>query len=297
MPKKIEFKTGEQYHDYTVLHQAPSRNGRIYWLCQCICGKQEELRADAVKVKKNCGCKKGLDLTGQQFGYLTAIKKTEKKNGTNNVWLFKCICGAEIELNTSEIKNRQKLSCGCQPPENIKNLVGQKFGKLTVLGYTSKRAKEGSVIWKCQCECGTICEIPTYNLITHHTTSCGCKMSEVLKQLHSKKYKGEKQIAKILTENNIKYEQQKTFPYLKDINSLFYDFYLPDYNCVIEYDGQQHFQYIPFFYKDEEAFNKVKEHDKIKNKYCFDNNISIIRIPYYIKDISLEKRLNMINLA
>ena len=289
MPKKIEYQAGQSFYDLTIIKEAPKRNNRIYWLCQCICGKEIEVRADMIGKKQNCGCKKGLDLTGQTFGYLTAIKKLNKKNGTNNIWLFKCICGKEVELDTSQIKTKKQLSCGCQLPINIKDLKGQRFGKLKVISYTEKRANEGSIIWRCECDCGNIIEVPTYNLVTNHTTSCGCKQKETLA---NKTYKGESKISNILKENNITYETQKFFSDLKDKNILFFDFFLPKYNCLIEFDGEQHYRYIPFFYKTQEQFKTAQSHDQLKNEYCLKNNIPLIRIPYaYLNDIVLEDLL------
>lgn len=67
-----------------------------------------------------------------------------------------------------------------------------------------------------------------------YTKSCGQHISL-----------GEEKINKILIENNINFESQKTFPdlYGKNKHPYFFDFYLSDYNILIEYDGIQHFQY------------------------------------------------------
>lgn len=55
----------------------------------------------------------------------------------------------------------------------VKNLISLKFGKLVVLEDTNKRTSFGSVIWKCQCDCGNMCEIDASNL-GKGTNSCGC---------------------------------------------------------------------------------------------------------------------------
>lgn len=64
-----------------------------------------------------------------------------------------------------------------------------------------------------------------------------------------------------------------------------FDFYLPDYNILIEYDGEQHFKPVDFASKGLEWATKIFEYnqikDKIKNDYCKDNNIRLIRIPYW----------------
>ena len=60
---------------------------------------------------------------------------------------------------------------------------------------------------------------------------------------------------------------------------LKFDFYLPDYNCCIEYDGKQHFEPIDYF-GGKNGFIKTQERDDIKNQYCKNNDIKLIRIPY-----------------
>ncbi|MCM1224167.1 MAG: endonuclease domain-containing protein [Lachnospiraceae bacterium] len=97
---------------------------------------------------------------------------------------------------------------------------------------------------------------------------------------------GELRIQNYLIEHNIKFETQKRFEKCMQKRHLRFDFYLPDYNIVIEYDGQQHFKPIRFSRKNniEENFKLTQERDKIKNQYCMDNNIRIIRIPYWEYD-------------
>lgn len=91
--------------------------------------------------------------------------------------------------------------------------------------------------------------------------------------------KGEKDIELLLQKNNLKYCNQYKFKDCKYKKSLPFDFYLPDLNICIEYDGRQHFECVEIF-GGEEEFKKIKLRDKIKNKYCEDNNIKLIRIKY-----------------
>lgn len=86
-----------------------------------------------------------------------------------------------------------------------------------------------------------------------------------------------------LEENNIKFEMQKSFEGCKDILPLKFDFYLPEMNIVIEVDGEQHYRPVAFNgnKKDGEiAFQKNKKRDLIKDNYCKNNNIKMLRIPY-----------------
>lgn len=97
---------------------------------------------------------------------------------------------------------------------------------------------------------------------------------------HSKWSRGEDRIAKWLDDNNIEYLKEYTFSDCRDVLSLPFDFYIPKSNILIEYDGQQHYKVIDYF-GGESAFKKVQLHDFIKTKYCLDNNIKLIRIPYW----------------
>ena len=91
--------------------------------------------------------------------------------------------------------------------------------------------------------------------------------------------KGEIKILNFLTENNIKYIPQKTFEDCKYKTNLEFDFYLPDYNMCIEYDGEQHYEANKFF--GIKSFKLTKIRDEIKNNYCLVNKIKLMRIPYF----------------
>ena len=78
-----------------------------------------------------------------------------------------------------------------------------------------------------------------------------------------KQSKLERQISTLLTENNIPFEQQKTFDWLKYKNNLFLDFYLPEHNIAIECQGGQHFKSVDYF-GGENEFKLIQERDKTK---------------------------------
>lgn len=91
---------------------------------------------------------------------------------------------------------------------------------------------------------------------------------------------GEKSIRSWLIQNNVNYLQEYTFSDCRDKKVLPFDFYLPDYNTAIEYDGKQHYEKNDYW-GGEDAFKTLQLHDQIKNDYCFSNNIRLIRIPYW----------------
>jgi hypothetical protein len=110
--------------------------------------------------------------------------------------------------------------------------------------------------------------------------------------------KGEKKINKFLTENNIVFERQKKFEDCKNIFCLPFDFYIPSLRICIEFDGIQHYKALSYF-GGEEAFKKTKINDNIKNDYCENNYIDLIRIRYeQIEDIEyiLSKSLSSLKM-
>lgn len=93
---------------------------------------------------------------------------------------------------------------------------------------------------------------------------------------------GEKYIRNYLDINNIKYVPQKTFHDLKDKTYLSYDFYLPDYNILIEYQGIQHYEECKHF-GGEERFKSQQHHDNLKRSYAKDNGYKLLEL-YYTLD-------------
>lgn len=93
-------------------------------------------------------------------------------------------------------------------------------------------------------------------------------------------YNGEHRISTLLDKWGIEYQEQFRFPECRDIRPLPFDFYLLYNNVCIEFDGQQHFIQRNGWTKLEE----IKKHDKIKDMFCKNNNIDLIRIPYWEQD-------------
>ena len=125
------------------------------------------------------------DLTGQTFGRLTVIAKTDKKKHNQIVWECECECGNKCEVTTGSLRKGDTKSCGCINREFARSigknrsidLTGKIFGRLTVLEKMKKRS-HGQVVWKCVCECGIEHEVTSANLIKGETKSCGCLQAE-----------------------------------------------------------------------------------------------------------------------
>lgn len=119
------------------------------------------------------------DLTGQKFGRLTVLEKTEQRKQGSVVWKCKCECGNITYVCANKLKQGHSTSCGCYARKKLiernkpKDLTSMKFGKLTALETTNKRDST-FVVWKCKCDCGNITYVNSNNLQRGTTKSCGC---------------------------------------------------------------------------------------------------------------------------
>lgn len=234
------------------------------------------------------------DLTGQRFGRLTVLEPTNKKNNDGRrIWKCLCDCGNIKYTTCQNLKRGQCTSCGCKNKEqitalghsNAANLIGQRFGKLLVIEKAPKKLLySDSVAWICQCDCGNQIIATTSSLRSNNTRSCGC----------SHKSEGEKIIEQILSKENIAFEKESIIPNLvsKNDKPLRFDFYLPEYNCYIEFDGEQH--YLPMNNRYSSPENL--ERDKMKNEYCLSHQIKLYRIPYSQKNNLINNNLKLLDL-
>ena len=306
MAKAIDL-TGQKFNYLTVIErdyeiQKQYNERQAWWKCYCdACGQTKSLRGSIINKSQTCGCKRnsdkkerkliqpkpktkenfrGIDLTGQRFNRLLVLEYADEehqvfyKNKHKNTWKCLCDCGNIHYATTENLRRGDTPSCGCITKENgkskLQDLTGQKFGHLTVLKWLGTINHNSKYLVKC--DCGKEYEIYASNLTQGSTQSCGC-----VKESH-----GEQKIRKILTDNKINFISQKKFDNFKfqDTNGTpRFDFYLPDYDIIIEYDGEQHFKKI-FNFDTDDSFKIRQKHDKEKNEYCFKNNITLIRIPF-----------------
>lgn len=155
--------------------------------------------------------------------------------------------------------------------ERFYKVHGDKYD-YSLVEYTTGRQKI-----KIKCPIHDIFEQTARN----HMRGCGCPSCN--------ESQGEKQISLILNEINIKYVRQKKFKDCKDKGQLPFDFYLPNNNVCIEFDGSQHYNKVSYWCKTDEDFSDLVRHDNIKTQYCLDKNITLIRIRY---DENIENKLN-----
>ena len=122
------------------------------------------------------------DITGCRSGRLVAIEPTEEKRNGATLWRCRCDCGKEILLEAYQITGEKVKSCGCLRSEKrIKDLTGQRFGKLTALERLDEKSNR-CYLWRCVCDCGKEVTVRANALTSGNTKSCGCAKREALKE-------------------------------------------------------------------------------------------------------------------
>ena len=216
-----------------------------------------------------------IDLTNQTFGYWKVLSRGKNSKDGRAKWICECTaCGTIKEVDGAHLRAGRTTNCGCIRMEkmrqaSIKDETNKTYGFLKVIRIAEKNEKprqdNSGVYWVCEClKCGRKNVIVKGDYLRNgDTSSCGCLNS-----------KNEAKIAKMLDNLNINYIQQ-----YKYLNYMF-DFAIFSKNnellYFIEYDGIQHFENNHF----QNTFNSTRKNDLIKNRYCFENNIPLIRIPY-----------------
>lgn len=233
---------------------------------------------------------KKIDLTGQKFGRLIVLESAPNK-GRRTQWKCLCDCGNECIVATDSLRSGRTQSCGCLHSEQVANrnkantinLIGKRFGKLTVIKQVA--SKRGHSCWLCQCDCGNTKEVCSIELKNGDTLSCGCLRSSF----------GESAIEQILKENNILYKKEYEFVDLVSTNGipLRFDFVIFSENKeivrIVEYDGEQHFLDKTNNFWKNDSLKQRQDRDNQKNNYCHQHNYPIVRIPYWEKNnISLD---------
>ena len=287
-PKAYIDVTGQRFGKLVALErvepktEGQKRSKQAIWKCRCDCGKITYVTSYELRTGNttSCGCNKGRiaeDLTGKRFGKLTVIKRDYKYGETK--WFCKCDCGNTTSVKASSLRSGAIKSCGCKD-RDFDDLTGQRFGYLLVLGVDKAASKNKmGIFYKCQCDCGNVVTVYGGHLKAKSTFSCGCAKTSIR----------EFYISKILDRVGIKYKREHWFPDLiSDLDGrLRFDFYLPELNTCIEYDGIQHFQSSDFF-GGIKTFERTRYNDVLKNRYCEDHNIKLIRIPYTKTDAEIK---------
>ena len=245
--------------------------------------------------------KKGIDIEQYIGKMINDWFIKEKLYKTDKGWFMLCkctLCGNEVVgVNIYNIIRNHSKNCGCARKKHLSNsrrihtvetLSKQKFGRLTVVSEAG-RDNYGKILYNCKCDCGNEVIVLGNSLLQSHTLSCGCLLS-----------KNNSNISQIINELGYTNVQEKTV-YLnsEEIMCIRFDNYIEELNLAIEYDGEGHYIPIDWAGKGEdwanEELKRTQQRDEIKNQYCYDNNINLLRIPYFEEDNILNIILNKIN--
>lgn len=281
--------TNQVFGALTVLYRyyKNTSDNKIQWVCQCECGNYTIKTGKYLRkgTATSCGCGIGKQkakqeeiklLFNQTFGYLTPIDFYKKPISNKYRMICKCICGNICDVDKSDLIRGITKSCGCKSIElnsrsNITPLkIGYTCGKLKIikdLEYIDNRA-----VYLCSCECGNSVHVLHTGLKNKTTTSCGCIKS-----------RGELFTRQVLEELNLSFIQEYSFDNLKSNTNtkLKFDFAIfnNDKVCfLIEYDGLQHF--VPYGWNTPDKLKQIQEKDQMKNNFCINNNIKLLRINY-----------------
>lgn len=114
---------------------------------------------------------------GDVFGKLVALEDDKFINGRRYA-LCKCECGTERYFRTDRLISGITYGCGCVKSPRIEELIGKKYGHLTILGLDKETHKHKYVV--CLCDCGKTTIKSQFKILRGEVTSCGkCKSQTV----------------------------------------------------------------------------------------------------------------------
>ena len=185
--------TGARFGRWSVTGEcAEIFNGNKKWWCRCDCGTERYVleRNLLYGTSVSCGCLRkeraaaaiSPELTGRVFGELTVLKKLGPTNPREGVrWLCQCACGETCGVLGTLLVTGRRIRCTGKAHEKnyvYSDITGQKFGRLTAQYPSRRYDKSGSVIWRCQCDCGNEVDVSYNDLLYTNRKSCGCQKRE-----------------------------------------------------------------------------------------------------------------------
>lgn len=299
---KFDDLTGKKFGALTVVSRAPNQvaqsgRERPQWNCICDCGNNKVATSDYLKYSAypSCGCeatkrkieKNRIDNIGEKHGRLTIVDILWDEKPTKAV--CKCDCGNSYIGSKVDIVSGHTQSCGCLQSErasdaNTKdwsNVIAESGVRFIKQHHMNKK---GQWVWECECPvCGNLFyELPA-KVNNGHTTSCGCRIQSF----------GESYVKLLLEEFKAEFIPQYSFDDCKNVYNLRYDFAIfQDKKLLglVEYDGKQHFEPVEFF-GGEDGFKKTVARDEIKNTYCNQHKIPLLRLPYTLSLKKIKEKL------
>ena len=244
------------------------------------CGYHWKTRLDSVinggQRCPNCGHHRKLTTENFKQQVLDAIGKdytvlSEYKNNRTKIKMRHEVCGYEYEVVPSDIISKHSRCHKCfgnprhtqeEAQQIITNKLGPEF-KLVSQYHNNKKPI-------------TIEHIPMKHTFT---TILGAILQGQISCPICNESHMESLTRQYLIEHNVQFEAQKKFPDCRYKRELPFDFYLPEDNTLIELDGGQHFKKVPHFDQHEGLTTRTRR-DTIKDKYCTDKGINLLRIGY-----------------
>ena len=111
---------------------------------------------------------------GYKYGNWTVLKKNR-----DETWLCQCRCGSKGDIPEVWLRSGFSKSCGCRKSRDIRQ---RRFGRLTSIEPVAEKSIDGSIRWRCICECGNETIVSSNHLLQGHTTSCGCKAKNFFRE-------------------------------------------------------------------------------------------------------------------
>jgi hypothetical protein len=241
--------TGEIFGDRTVI-KYDGYTTKSYWICRCICGKEERLSTQSVK--NNYKCKHNtlryIDITGKKFGKLTALKRAR-----DGKWLCECECGERKLIYSSNLRSGGTTSCKCniQTKLNREECI-DKINKF-INKYESKPSRE---------------ELEEIFGVSKAIVRKYIDRFELSAYIDNKfRSKQERYIAKYLIEHGLNIETNSR----KIVSGYEIDIYIPEKKIAIEFNGN---------YWHSELFKDMCYHQN-KSLACIKADIDLVHIFEY----------------
>lgn len=279
-------------------------NAKTRVKCECKkCGYQWKTTAQKLILRKSgCGrCHGAVKFDNKYF-----LERIKNENPTilplesyiNDRTPLKCrclVCGNEWKIAPTKLHQGE----GC--PQCFRKKISSQYSKSHDLFVREMKDVDPTIIiltqykntkTKVRCKC-QVCK--------HEWSATPANLLKYRGCPECSSSHGERRIHHYLKTHGIQYVSQKVFDECKDKRPLRFDFYLPQLNMVIEFDGEQHFHPVKFSYYAlskktiQSQYEDIVRKDNIKNKFCKENDIAILRIPYWdYKNIEkiLEKQIS-----
>lgn len=188
-----------------------------------------------------------------------------RKHGLQSMSLYNLLHGHQCPRCSYESRGEKSRNDIDYIEQVINSFNGNRLlNKEEYIGANTRNLKV--LCGRCGCHVFTVSFSDYTNVKVQQCRSCSSAESV-----------GERLISECLCRMNIKFEREKRFADCKDKTYLPFDFYIPYYRLAIEFDGQHHFKNI----WGEDHLRTTKRHDRIKDEYCAQNNIYLLRIPYW----------------